>query len=159
MQFLKNMGVYIFVFCVIIGFIFINAGLEHNNWLFTGIGIVSALIGLLIYFIQLSRSKIETKNHERIEKRRIEEIKKMGRRSTIDLENVKITPTKWEKDYSGNKSLHSYDLSIPFGKDIIYYPAVVSQNLKNLEIHFALKRHTAFYHHNGEYYLNLAFLH
>ncbi len=176
MRIFKSIGLYITLGILFLGYIMVRAGLKNNNPLFIWLGLIGIAVGLIIFLIIILRKKSEKNKAENEKLKWILNLKKMGSKTTIKLEDTRykqihlnnpIENDSYEPDsietyispyLKEDEDSFDYIIEIPFKGDIIPYQFKARQNTTDLKIHFAIRKTTLLYSLNNEIYLDLEFL-
>lgn len=176
MRLFQSIGFYITLGLFFLGYTMVRAGLKNDNHLFIWLGLIGIAITLIIYLFIILLNKSDKKKTENEKLKWISNLKKMGSKTTINLEETWhkqiYLNNPIENDPHESESLEAYVspylkkdedtfeyiIEIPFKGNIIPYHFKARQNTTDLKIHFAIHKTTSLYTLKNEVYLDLEFL-
>ncbi len=179
---LSNIGIYLKIGFIGLGYIVLRAGLSSGNNLFSIAGIIiMAVVGILLLGNFIYKKKVTEKDNAKLNTL-LEEFKRSSRQIKVNLENLNIISNSWSEDiiisenkYGGldelagyknhniinvDRNLNTILLEIPIKDKIHKYHIDIESDLITLQIKFAIQKETILYidSKSKETYLDLEFL-
>jgi len=179
---LSNIGVYLKVGFIGLGYLVLRAGINSGNNLFSIAGIIIiAVVGIVLlgnFFYKKKVTEIANIKQNTL----LEEFKRSSRQIKVNLESLNIISNSWREDvivnvykYGGldelagyknhniisvDRNLNTILLEIPVKNKIYKYQISIESDLTTLQMKFAIQKETTLFINSEtkETYLDLEFL-